>query len=568
MTPTPRRGRGRWLPVCACVLLGASSLPAAPRQTPSPGPVRPGSRVLVMPFTTTVDPGVPGGPATALWIGEAAAILLGDRLEAAGYGALSRDDRVALSDRLRVPVASALTRGTMIRLGQLVGASDLVFGQIRLGAGLTVRIETIRIPDARSVAPVTEEGSLAELLSLFSKAGDRIGAAIGPPPGAPQPRPAIPQAAFESYVKGVVAAMPAAAQRLLESAMTLAPHDGRVLTALWRVYTDQGAHEKALAAASAVPAEAPESWQARFSAALSLIELRRFDGAERALTALGADRPSAAVSNALGIVALRRRPGAQNDAAAHFGRAAAARPSVVDYHFNLGYARALAHDFAGAIQALRDAVRRDTADADAHLVLSTVLAAGGKSSEAAREFELAKLLGPSVDPAPTSLPSAVPAGLERPQSDLDRPVLIALEASFERPLPGTEAPTTARYLQRSRTLAAASKDDEAAADLRRAIFLQPYEDEPHLALGRLYHRTGRVADAIDEYKIAIWCRETAAARVALGTAFLETGDREAARREATRAIALAPDSADARALLRKIDGGSPLAGVLTSRQSA
>jgi Tfp pilus assembly protein PilF len=103
--------------------------------------------------------------------------------------------------------------------------------------------------------------------------------------------------------------------------------------------------------------------------------------------------------------------------------------------------------------------------------------------------------------------------------------------------------------------------------LRRAIYLAPNDDQAHLALGRLYQRTGRLADAIDEFKVAIWCRETAAARVALGAAFLDSGDRDAARREATRALALAPDLAEARELMRRIDGGAASIRVLTSTQS-
>jgi Tfp pilus assembly protein PilF len=46
--------------------------------------------------------------------------------------------------------------------------------------------------------------------------------------------------------------------------------------------------------------------------------------------------------------------------------------------------------------------------------------------------------------------------------------------------------------------------------------------------------------------------------VSLGAALLESGDRDAARREAERAIALEPDSADAKALLKKIGGGTHL----------
>ena len=544
---------------CAAVLWVAAVPVFTAAQTPA------GSRVLVMPFATTVESGTPGGPSAALWLGEATAILLAERLELAGARALSRDDRVALFDRLRLPLSATLTKATMMRVGELVGATEVVFGQVRLGSAVEIRAEIIRIPDGRALSGVTDSAALTELMALGARLGDRMAAIIGPKPAAAPPRrPELPFPAFENYVKGLVAAMPAAAQRFLESAMTLAPHDGRVLTALWSVYTDQGLHEKALGATSAVSADAPESSQARLHAALSLIELKRFDGAERMLAALGKEQPSAAVWNALGIVALRRQPPAPGGAAtAHFSRAVADQPSVTDYHFNLGYARALAHDVAGGLLALRETVRRNTADADAHLVLSTLLAGAGKSAEAAREFELARLLGPSLDPAPTAAPATVPPGLERVSSDLDRPVFTALDAEFERTLPRLGS-AYGTYLIRGQNLSKAGQDLEAVIDLRRAIYLAPNDDQAHLALGRLYHRTGRLADAIDELKVAIWCRETAAARVALGSAFLDSGDRDAARREATRALAMAPDSADARELMRRIDGGSAAIGVLTS----
>jgi tetratricopeptide (TPR) repeat protein len=491
--------------------------------------------VLVLPFATAVEPGTPGGTSAALWLGEALALLIADRLEAAGLDVPSRDDRVALFDRLRLPTPTGLSRPTMMRVAQMAGASEVVFGQVRLGATVGVHIDTISVAEGRVLAPIALDSSLPELLSLGASAGDRLGRALGAPlSDAPRERPEIPFVAFENYVKGLVAAMPTAAQRFLESAMTLAPHDGRVLTALWRVYADQGAHERALAAASAVPAEAPESWQARFSAALSLIELRRFDGAERALIALGAERPeAAAIPNALGLVALRRRPARNEEAAAHFQRAAAAAPGIVDYHFNLGYVRALAHDVSGALAALREAIRRNTADADAHLVMSTLYAASGKSAEAARSWTLARLLDASIESPASAPPAVVPPGLERVTSDLDRPVLRALDAAF-------------------------------AVDLKRAVYRAPNDHDAHLALGRAYLDAGRLSDAIDEFKVAVWCRETVTARVALGAALFDSGDREAARREAERALAIAPDSAEARALLRRIDGGFREAGVLTS----
>ncbi len=404
------------------ILLASTGAPAplsAERQSPAPRVA--GSRVLVMPFTAQADPGAPGGTGAALWLGEAAAILVAESLDAAGFYAFSRDDRVAVFDRLRLPVSSPLARATLIRVADLVGASEVVFGHVRVGPTVAVRVETVRLGDGRDLPGVADEAGLADLFALGARVGDGVARVIGSSAAAARGRrAAISFTAFEHYVKGLVAATPPAAQRFLETAMTLAPHDGRVLTALWQVYADQGAHEKALAAASAVPADAPESRQARFNAALSLIELRRYDGAARALTALLAERRSAAVSNALGIVALRRGGAGPGEApSGHFARAVADEPTAIDYHFNLGYARALAHDVAGALAALREAVRRDTADADTHLVMSTLLLASGKPSEAARELELARLLGVSVDPAPAAPPAAVPPGLERIGADLD-----------------------------------------------------------------------------------------------------------------------------------------------------
>src|SRR5689334_10092058 len=67
-------------------------------------------RVLVMPFTVQADPSVPGGAGASFWIGDAAAILISDRLREVGLDALSREERVAAFDRLELPPSSTLTR--------------------------------------------------------------------------------------------------------------------------------------------------------------------------------------------------------------------------------------------------------------------------------------------------------------------------------------------------------------------------------------------------------------------------------------------------------------------------
>jgi tetratricopeptide (TPR) repeat protein len=510
-----------------------------------------GSRILVMPFAADVDPDAPGGAGASLWLGEAAAVLMADNLAALGLSPLSRDERVAAFDRLQLPMSSALTRATMIRVGELISASDIVFGEVHLGQQLSVRARVIRLDTGSERPAVTDEMALARIFELFGRVSAKVAEATGRRRAATAAATAapLPLEAFENYVKGLVAATPAAQQRFLESALREASGDPRVLLALWDVYSEQDLHDKALAAANAVPAASTSGRHARFDVAQSLMALKRYDGAFQELTALYATGSAAAISNGLGVVQIRRGAlSGAGSAVSYFARAVSEDPGNTTYLFNLGYAHALAGQSADALSWLRETVRVDAADGDAHLVMSAALASTGRTVESQREFELARSLGTSLETMPAAAAAKVPAGLERLESSLGPPSRPRTVTPAQR----DQKETALFHLSRGRTLAEARKDRDAIEELRRAIYLAPYEDEPHLLLGKIYQRAGRTAEAVDEFKVALWSRETASAHVALGAALLDQGDKDAARKQAERALAMAPDLAEARDLLRRI----------------
>ncbi len=510
----------------------------------------PGSRVLVMPFTAEVDPDAPGGGGAALWLGEAASTLIVEGLSTRGVGAMSRDERVAAFARLNIPMTAALTRATTIRIGELIGASEIVFGEVRLGRRMQVRARLVRLSTGDELDAVDHEGNLGDIFSVFGTVSERLSSQTGRlRPVRPAPLP-LALETFESYVKGLVAATPAAQQRFLEAAVRQAPGDPRILMALWEVYAAQGMHDRAVASANAVPVEAAAYRQARFAVALSMLELRRFDGAAQALTVMYATSRTAAVSSLLGIVHLRRgaAPGAEAPAV-FFRRAVDEDPENTDYLFNLGYAHALSGNTADAITWLREVVRFDAADGDAHLVMSVVLASMGRTTEAQRERDLARLLGGVDDatPAPGAGPR-LPPGLERlPQlADLasTSPPRVVIANRAQR-----DQQETARFhLTNARAFIGSHRDRDAIGELRRAIYLAPYEEEPHRLLGGIHQRAGRLVEALEEFTVALWCLETVAGRVALGQALLESGQGEAARAEAARALMLDPASVPARDL--------------------
>ena len=64
-------------------------------------------------------------------------------------------------------------------------------------------------------------------------------------------------AAFENFIKGVLAETPATASAYLNAAIAGFPGYDRARVALWETYSEQGDHQRALAALEPVRAASP-----------------------------------------------------------------------------------------------------------------------------------------------------------------------------------------------------------------------------------------------------------------------------------------------------------------------
>ena len=108
------------------------------------------------------------------------------------------------------------------------------------------------------------------------------------------------------------------------------------------------------------------------------------------------------------------------------------------------------------------------------------------------------------------------------------------------------------HLDAGRRAFLAGRDEEAIAAFRRAVYLAPYDAEAHLLLGRVYVRSGRPFDAVDEFTISIWSRDTIAARLALAGAYIEAQNTASARIELQVVLSREPANAEARRLLGRL----------------
>jgi tetratricopeptide (TPR) repeat protein len=514
-------------------------------------------RVLVVPFANARH------ETRLQWLGEASAVLLEDHLRARGVGAISRDERARAFEDLHLPLTASLSHATVIKVGHIVGATQVIVGQFGLdGSTLRIDAHAIRIDVGRVEPEVSEQAPLTDLFASFGRLASRLAPDAAAPAAPPQSNP--PLAAFENYIKGLVAESPVAQAAFLEAAIKALPAYDRAELALWDVRSAADDHVSALAAARAVSPSSPLSSRARFLAGVSLVELRRYDEAFAVFKAWADEAPSradksagiAAAFNNLGVIQIRRGSTAETGTPTFFlTKAADADPGDADFLFNLGYAYMLDRNNQAAIYWLRESVRRDPGDPDAHFVLAAALQGSSSEVEAERERELARRLSSRYGElerraALEKLP--VPKGLERLSEEPDSRGGFRVDPAVVNTAQRDQRELVTFHLDRGRRLFEREADGEAMSELRRAIYLSPYEAQAHLLIGRIHLRAGRPQEAVNALKISIWSEDTAPAHVVLAEAYLKLGNTAGARAELERALVVDPNSADAKRMLAEM----------------
>lgn len=528
-----------WAAVAAWPAAGAAQVPG-------------GAAVLVLPFDN------PRQEPRLAWMREGAAVLLTDLLAASGERVINREERLRAFDRLQLPAGAGLSRASSIKVGQVVAAGVVVIGTLELtGDQLLARGRVVRLDTGRLLPEVQATGALADLFGIFSRLAHEVRGVSAAPPAMPSDRLPPSMQVFELYIKGLVAEAPATAIAFLEQAIKAAPQFDPARLALWDLHTEASAHQRALDALSGIRADSRYSRESRFRRSLSLMSLKRFDEALQTLRTLQGEERSAAVTNAIGVAELRRTATPPPGRATYFfSQATEIDPSDGNLFFNLGYSYWIDRDPRATIYWLREAVRRNPGDGDAHFILGTALNQTGATAEAARERELATRLSSKYVgwEARAAGGDPVPRGLERLADELT-PSATRVDMILTSAGQRDSDALAAFHLDAGRRAYQREADREAIQELRRALYVSPYLAEAHLLLGRLYLRGGRAEEAVEALKIALWSDETVATHLALAEAYLEVQDTASARIEVDRALALDPQSADARAMRAKIGGG-------------
>ncbi len=482
-----------------------------------------GRVVLVLPFANR------SGQANLDWIGESFAETVSDRLQSTGYLTISRDNREYALDHLGLPAGFRPSRATTIRIAQTLDAEYVIVGSYRMQNNrVQAQAQIVRVDQLRMTQPLEDSAELARLLDLENAIAWKCA-------GSMDPRFSVAEStflaastrmrldAYESYIRGLVAATDAERIQRLSAAVAVAPTFAPALLALGKTQYAARQYDAAAATLAKVPATDPLALEAGFFRGLARFNAARYAEAESAFAGVAAKLPLPEVVNNQGAAQARQK----RDGTPLLQRASAADPQDSDYHFNVAVALRRRGDVAGAKTEIEQALKLRPGDAEA-AQLRAVL--NGSASAPA-----------GYDPQERIRRTYSEAAFRQAAFQMDE-----MRAMRSATLPPAERAANdvlagREYLTNGLVL-------EAEREFQSAITADPRSAAAHVGLAEVRERTGRPDDARHEAQAAIDIQPNAPAYIVLARLDLQANQLAAAASDVSNALKLEPNNSAARGL--------------------
>ena len=292
----------------------------------------PGGRVLlVLPFENR------SGNPSLNWIGDSFPDTLNRRLGSAGFLTISRDDRAFAYEHLGLPEGFRPSRATSIQIARQLDANNVIVGSFTVsGNTLTVQARVLSIEDLRFSQTLQDAADLQHLFDAENAIAWKVARSLQPGfsvaestfVGAPG---AVPLPAFENFIRGDNATLPAERLQRLKAAVTYAPDYAAALLALGKQQYLGRDFAAAAATLGKIPPASPLSLEGGFYLGLSRFNAANYAGAETAFAFVAQHLPLPEVINNQAVAQSRQG----KNSIALFQRASSADPSDEDYHYNL-----------------------------------------------------------------------------------------------------------------------------------------------------------------------------------------------------------------------------------------
>jgi len=560
--------------------------------------------VLVLPFENISD------HTEYNWIGESFADSLAVLLNKPGLIVVTSDERAVAYQRLRLPLTVLPSRATAIKIAREVKASMIVIGTYNVTvapppddkskpqsetslASIAGEARVVRVNEGRMAGDSFEGGWAPRVYdfggpvtTLQSMQGQLAYQVLFQRDKAlsfsrnylVQEATKVPPQAFEAFMKGLLTAERDSTRAIyFKNAMRLyAKENGgavypQAAFGLGRFYSDQGQWKEAAEYFMMVQKKEPHYGEAQFYAGLAYWKLADLQQALSVLVPLADEKvmPLVGVYNNAGAVSVEAaRAEKKPEARARLllqgitllSRAVDSSPDDTMVLFNYAYALFLAEKYPEAAEKLQKVIAADQRDGQAYFLLAKAQERAGQADSASAADNQARRYLQSYAKWQTEWQKSqsIPTIGLRSRDVLNQ--IDISDLSRVKAIEAAKADNTQEALNKIRDLYEKGQDDEALAEIRKLLIIEPTNAEAFLLSGRINQRRGDQEAAIAALKTAIFWEpppKMIDAHILLGRIFLERGDLGEAKKYAASAMNIDPNNQEAMALQRQVTMGKP-----------
>jgi tetratricopeptide (TPR) repeat protein len=540
------------------------------------------------------------------WIGESFADSLSALLNKPGLIVVTSDERAIAYQRLRLPLTVLPSRATAIKIARELKASMIVIGTYNVVlpptateskdslASIVGEARVIRVNEGRMAGDIFDNawaprvydfgGDVPNLQKVHGELAYQIlfqrdKALSFSRNQLVQEATKVPPQAFEAYLKGSLTGDRDPTRAIyFKNAMKLYAdvNGGAVYSQaafeLGRFYFSQSQWKEAIEYFTMLQKREPHYGEAQFYAGLAYWKTGDLQHALATLVPLADEKvmPLVGVYNNAGAVSVEsarneKKPEERTRLLVQgitlLSRAFDSSPDDNTVLFNYAYALFLNEKFTEAAEKFEKVIAADPKDGPSYFLLAKAQeraknteAANAADNQARRYMQGSYAKWQTEWQKSQSVPNVALRSRDVLNqvdlSDLTR--VNAIEAA--------NANTAQEALNKIRDLYQQGRDDEALAEIRKLLIIEPTNAEAFLLSGRINMRRGDPETAIAALKTAIFWEpppKMIDAHILLGRIFLERGDLGEARKYAASATNIDPDNQEAMALQRQVTMGRP-----------
>lgn len=315
------------------------------------------------------------------WVGESVSETLKDSLGAGNQIVFSRDARAEALRQLSLRPGADLTKASLLRLGQSLGANYVSYGtyEAKLPPGdsdlkhssIQISAHLIDLRKLHDGPDLSEAGRLVDLSRLEQHLAWQILHYLSPESNLPLDKFLAPNRltrvdAEESYIRGLLSTSPEKRQKWFLQALALDNQFASPVFELGKLALERKEYRQAITWLQRIPPADPRYAEARFKMGLAAYRAVDYVSAGNFFREIAKAFPLNEVYNNLAAAEDQlRQPNAIDD----FQRALEGDPNDATYLFNLGMALLQAGRFDEAASRLQAVLTRTPDDAEARNLL-------------------------------------------------------------------------------------------------------------------------------------------------------------------------------------------------------